>query len=297
LSVPELLDIASRNWSYLERLYSGETHVTDLAGHSGKSLPETSLRLKELTKAQLTHHRRKEGDKHVYYYLTPEGKRVIDTLKGLQGRSPSIPAHYADSKELGFLFEVIEKPASKEALQGAEGLLLQIARNASMSDIRHVLSLAERFLSGSESSARWPLWLKCVFDLTVFLKSHSRTPMPEELAALGQISKRILPEARRMIEDKKTQAGTREVAIRLAREIQGEEEWYAYVKRSIETGAKEMPSSDDVSWAALTNAHFDTLKEMYSSRRMDTWKWLFNLMQSQDETIRKRAQGLLESLK
>lgn len=271
--------------------------MTDLASHSGKKLPEASLRLKELTKAQLTYHRRKDGDKHVYYYLTPEGKRVIDTLRGLQGRSSPITTQHADSKDLGFLFEMIEKPTSKEALEGAEGLLLQIARNATMNDIRHVLSLAERFLTGSENSARWPLWLKCVFDLTIFLKGQSRTPMPEELAALAQIKKRILPEAQRIIEDKTTQAGTREAAIRLAREIEGEEDWYAYVKRSIETGAKGIPADDDLSWASLTNAHFDTLKEMYSSRRMDSWKWLFNLMQSQDETVRKRAQGLLESLK
>jgi hypothetical protein len=124
----------------------------------------------------------------------------------------------------------------------------------------------------------------------------SGTPIKGEIVALGQIRKKLLPEVLKIIEGKETGAGTRQIAIRLARELKGEEDWYNYIKRSIGISAKEIPAKDDDRWASLMDAYFDTLKEMHSSRKMDILRWLFELLQSQDQTTRMRIQGILEKL-
>jgi len=242
--------------------------LQDACNNAGYSRSNFYYHLKNLIKNGNIMKRKSPDGRNLYYLQLKSEEGVED----------------ADPEEIHFLVKKLKTSQNYEAITEALtdfGNICQAKRLMKYGEVWIFFKekLREKLYSGR--------LLGCLDIIT------SRAVQAGDEGFIKRIREEFLQEIVAIIMDVDKEDPVRREAVRLLAKLLTEDELYDNL----------MAISDDVvrkgqeDWRKLIVPLFDYLKIFYDRRKTSVWKWLYDLMENDDETIRDRGRKLLRSLR
>jgi DNA-binding MarR family transcriptional regulator len=302
MDLKRLVEASGRNWSILETLYEAEEsgeqeefcYVSGLAEKLGKAKSETSDRLRELEAAGLIEHEQREGDRRKYYKVSSTGKRIIEAIIAAteeKSAKETIELEETDAELLEFILQELDNASAIEArlaLLEDLGKLCQRTRIWKFGDKVWDPIKKRSFNIETQESVKL---LNCVSLAVQNMRSLGEENGIEKVKMkffkdTEEAYKKSIPSQFFPFQ---------EAASRIIKLLASENDKIDLYKSVLENVIRR---ADIKSFSEVGMPYLNALLDFNLSKdqKMDLRKWLYTLMENENETIRKKALHVFEKL-
>ena len=302
MDLKQLVEASGKNWSILELLYNAENseeqkklcYVSGLAEKAGKAKSETSDRLRELETAGLIEHEQPLEKKRKYYRISSKGKRVVEAIIAAAKEMPktgAIELEETDKELLDFIIQELDNASAieaRKALLEDLGRLCQGTRIWKFGDTIWDPIKERAFNIESKESVKL---LNC---LSLAVENMRLLRMEDDIEKVKEKFLKDTEEAYKKAVPSEFFA-FQEAASRIIRLLASENDKIDIYKSVLESVIRrvDIKSFSDVGMPYL-NALLDF--NLSNNQKMDLKKWLYALMENENETVRKKALHVFEKL-
>jgi DNA-binding MarR family transcriptional regulator len=298
-----VVEASGRNWSILETLYKVEKigeqerfcYVSGLAKKVGKAKSETSDRLRELKAAGLVELEQREGERRKYYRVSSKGKGIIEAIIAVteeKSAGETIELEETDQKLLEFILQELDSASMIEArlaLLEDLGKLCHRTRIWRFGDKVWDPIKERSFNIESEESVKLLNCLSLAVENMRILREENEIEKVKKkfLKGIEEAFQKSIPSQFFAFQ---------EAASHIIKLLASENDKIDIYKAVLENVIirVDIKNFDEVGMPYL-----DTLLDfnLNKDQKMDLRKWLYTLMENENETVRKKALHVFEKLR
>jgi DNA-binding MarR family transcriptional regulator len=303
MDLKQLVEVSGKNWSILELLYNAESseeqkklcYVSGLAEKLGKAKSETSDRLRELETAGLIEREQPLGEKRKYYRISSKGKKVVGAIIAAAEEMPKVGVIALEETDRELLDFIIKELKTASAIETRKALLEDLNRLCQTTRIwtfgDKIWGPIKKRSFNIESKESVQL-LDC---LSLAVGNMCRL---KEENSIEEVKRKFLKDTEEAFRKSIPSQffAFQEAASQVIRVLASENERIGIYKSVLENVIRraDIKTFSEVGMPYL-NAILDF--DLSKDQKMDLRKWLYALMEDENESVRKKALHVFEKLR